>query len=212
MNLKEWQQKNNVSDISFYKTKTLQYKNSAAWYENSNKIIKELFSTEPDLFIKLLASSSPRNTVKRNTELACDAFYNITRNEGRLIVYGMANKVISNNIDKVKRGIAPSGIKVNNFIDSLKLIDGAVCIDVWMLKAFNLSRSSPTTNDIVHITHIIKLIANKLNMTTYQVQACLWTYAKTELNTSVHKDNHDFSYFIHKANNKYKLTQTVLQS
>lgn len=65
-----------------------------------------------------------------------------------------------------------------------------------MLKAFNLKRKTPTKNDIIHINTIIKTIASRLNLKTYEVQACLWSFAKIELNNTSFKAYKDFSYYL----------------
>jgi len=111
-------------------------------------------------------------------------------------VYGLANKQTRTNLDKYMRTKQFSGVKINNFAGSLKLKDGSVCIDTWVLKAFNLKRRSPTKHDIRFITRIVKIIADKLDMKTYEVQACLWVYAKTEINGTKFKESHDFSYYL----------------
>lgn len=176
--------------------KTLQYSNNKQWYYNSNKIIKQLFKNDYKLFIKILAVTSPRNTVKRNTFLALKTYFYIKQNKKIDFSYGIANLIIKRNVNRILNNKSVNGIKVNSFIDSLLLKDNSICIDVWMLKAFNIKRNAPTQKDIRIIIKTIKYISEVTGFKTYEVQACLWCYAKKELNTSVHKSYKDFKSFL----------------
>lgn len=155
------------------------------------------------MFIDILAITSPRTTVKRNTINAIKTINNLDDIDN--ISYGITNKQTKKNLKLYLNTGNFNGLKINQFADSLKLIDGSICIDVWMLKAFNIDRLSPTYNDVKHIRHIIKHIANKLNMTTYEVQACLWSYAKNELNNTSFKEFYDFTYYLKAINNQSKI-------
>jgi hypothetical protein len=185
--------------------KTEEYIHNKNWYLNSNNLIKSKFKNDYILFIKLLAVTSPRNTVKRNTFLALKTFDYIKTNKTIDFSYGIANKQIKNNVNRVINGKYIKGKKINSFIDSLLLKDGSICIDVWMLKAFNIKRIIPTNKDIRIISKTVKTIAKKLNLKTYEVQACLWCYAKKELNDSVHKEYKDFSSYLN-----FKITRQAV--
>ena len=121
----------------------------------------------------------------------------------------MANKLIRHNLDKYNKTKTFGGIKINNFASSLKLIDGSTCVDTWMLKAFNLKRHAPTKYDIKYITKIIGQISDKLDIKTYEVQACLWVYAKTKLNGTTFKESHDFSYYLKAYFEQTKLEEYI---
>ena len=149
------------------------YIHNKNWYKNSNKLIKSKYGNDYKLFIKLLAVISPRNSVKQNTLYAIKVFQYIKDNKPIDFKVGLANKQISNNINKVICNTKPSGVKVNAFIDSLNLIDGSVCIDTWILKAFNIKRNNPTSKDIRLITDRIKTLSSITGLKTYEIQACL---------------------------------------
>ena len=196
MIFKDWANKNDIPTIDFLTDKTLKYIKEKDWYKNSNKLIKEFYPQDHKLFIDILAITSPLTHVKLNLLNTVQTVDSIKYKRVNNIVYGLANKWIKHNLDKYSRTKRFSGIKINNFAKSLRLIDGSVCIDTWMLKAFNLKRDAPTKYDVKYITRVVKDIADKLNLKTYEVQACLWVYAKTEINHTKFKESHDFSYYL----------------
>ena len=196
MNLKDWSNKNNIPSTDFLLDKTLKYIDNKDWYLNSNKLIKDFYPKDYNLFIDILSITSPLTNVKLNLTNTIKTVDNIKYKRTNTIIYGLANKSIRTNLDKYNKIKKFSGVKINNFANSLHLKDGSVCIDTWVLKAFNLKRRAPTKYDIKYITRIIKNISDKLDMKTYEVQACLWVYAKTEINGTRFKESHDFSYYL----------------
>lgn len=183
-------------NIEHLTSKTLQYIDHKDWYKISNKMIKQYYPKDHNLFIDILSLTSPRQTVKQNVLNTIKTVDNIKYGRPNNIIYGIANKNIRKNLDRYLSTKQFNGVKVNNFSASLKLKAGACCIDVWMLKAFKINRASPTNKDIRIINQAIKTIADKLGLKSYEVQACLWCYAKKELNGTMHKDAHDFSYYL----------------
>lgn len=196
MNLKEWVNKNSVPSIESLTDKTLKYIDNKDWYLNSNNLVKHYYPKDYNLFIDILSITSPLTNVKLNLINTIKTVDNIKYNRPNNIVYGLANKQTRTNLDKYIRTKQFSGQKINNFAGSLKLKDGSVCIDTWVLKAFNLKRRSPTKYDIKYITKMIKIISDKLNIKTYEAQACLWVYAKSEINGTKFKESHDFGYYL----------------
>jgi len=196
MNFNEWLNKNNAPSISYLTDKTLKYINNKDWYLKSNKLIKKYFPDNYNMFIDILSITSPRTTVKNNCLNAIRTIDKILNHKPIDIIYGIANKPIKRNLELYMKEKKFNGIKINQFASSLRLINGSICIDVWVLKAFNLKRLAPTKNDIKHINHVVKLIAKRLKLKTYEVQASLWSYAKNELNNTGFKDYKDFSFYL----------------
>ena len=196
MNFNDWVNKNSIPCIELLTDKTLKYIDHKDWYLNSNKVVKRYYPNDFNLFFDILSITSPLTNVELNLINTIKTVDIIKYKRPNNIVYGLANKSTRTNLDKYVRTKQFSGQKINNFAGSLKLKDGSVCIDTWMLKAFNLKRRSPTNYDIRYITKIVKIIADKLGLKTYEVQACLWVYAKTEINGTKFKESHDFSYYL----------------
>ena len=205
MDRDQWIKKNNIPDITLLTEKTKKYIYNKHWYKNSNALIKKYYE-HSNLFIDILAITSPRTTVKRNCINAIATYDQIVNNKPLTISYGITHKNTKKNIDKMLTSNIFNGKKVNAFSNALKLKDNNnIVIDVWILKAFNLKRHAPTNNDTIHITAMIKEIALSLSIKPYEAQACLWVYAKTELNTTIHKDSHDFSYYLRAHHEQTKL-------
>jgi len=205
MLIKAWRHKNNIPSIELLTLKTKQYINNKDWYKNSNKLIKKHFK-EYNLFIDILSITSPRTAVKRNCTNAIETYNQLLNNQKLTVQYGLTHKTTKRNIDLMLKTNKFNGYKVNRFSNALKLKDkNNIVIDTWVLKAFNLKRKSPLKNDIEHINTTVKTIAEKLNLKSYEVQACLWCYAKTELNNTTFKESYDFSYYL-----KAYLEQTKL--
>jgi len=196
MLIKTWGHKNNIPPIELLTLKTKQYINNKNWYKNSNKLIKKHFKKH-NLFIDILSITSPRTSVKRNCTNAIKTYNQITNKQKLTAQYGITHKTTKRNIDLMLKTNKFSGYKINSFSNALKLKDtNNIVIDTWMLKAFNLKRKSPLKNDVEHINTTVKTIAKKLNLKPYEVQACIWAYAKTELNTTPFKESYDFSYYL----------------
>lgn len=196
MLLSEWRQKHNIPTNKKLILKVQEYIYSKDWYTNSLQAIKKKYGIHTDTFIDLLAVTSARTTVKHNLLVADKTLKYKILNKDIDFSYGLANKQIRKNVDKILLGIPYGGQKVNKFAAALKGNLDKVVIDSWMLKAFNINRQSPVTNDIKHITTIIKKLSDKVGIKPAEVQACLWSYAKTELNDSPFKEDNDFSYYL----------------
>ena len=199
MNLTHWRKKNNTTTNKVLITKTLEYIHNKDWYTKSLKAIQNKYGVHTDIFIDMLAVISPRNTVKRNLLLADKTLKYSILNKEIDFSYGIANKQILNNVNRVLNNKRYSGQKVNKFAAALKGDLSKVVIDSWMLKAFNVNRQSPTKNDIEHITKIISKLSKELDLLPAEIQSCLWCYAKTELNDSPFKEDNDFSFYMQQS-------------
>ena len=196
MLLSEWRNKYSVPTNKTLIEKTLFYKDNKDWYSNSLKAIKNKYGIHTNRFIKLLGVTSPRNIVKRNLFLADKTLKYAILDKEVDFSYGIANKQIKKNVDKVLNDKPFGGIKVNAFVKALTGDLSQVAIDTWMLKAFNIYAQSPRPNDLIHIKTIINKIATQTNLKLSEVQACLWCYAKAELNDSPFKEDNDFSFYM----------------
>jgi len=199
MNLSEWRHKYNVPTNKKLIEKTLLYIDNRNWYTNSLKAITNKYGVHTDKFIKLLGVTSPRNTVKHNLLLADKTLKYSILNKDIDFSYGIANKQIRRNVDKVLNNRVIGGQKVNAFIKALSGDLKQIVIDSWVLKVFNINRQAPLKNDITHIKTVIDKIAIITKLEPSQVQACLWCYAKTELNDSPFKEDNDFSFYMQQS-------------
>lgn len=200
IDLKLWQSFNNVPSIYKLTEKTKKYIKYKDWYTKSNKFIKEMFKDDSNLFIDILAVTSIRTTVKQNTINALDCYYRVKKHKPLNKKYGMADKSIKINLKRILKGNKIHGNKISNFAKCLKGNLDNIVIDVWVMRCFNINRNSPTNKDIKYIEYMIKQIAKNLNIKNAEVQACLWVYAKRELNKTSFKKDKDFSYYLKQYN------------
>jgi len=196
MNLTTYRKKNRTPSNKHLLSKTIQYIEAKDWYTKGLDAIKSKYGIHTEVFIDLLAVTSPRTSVKINLRNAETTLKYFILDKKIDFSYGLANKAIKNNVDKIRVKKKYGGQKVNKFAKALKGDLSQVVIDSWMLKVFNVNRQYPLPNDIKHIETIIKNIADKANLKPAEVQACLWSYAKTELNNSTFKEDNDFSFYI----------------
>ena len=196
MLLTEWKKRYNVPLNKTLKNKTIKYANSRNWYNNSYAAIQKRYKSHTSLFIKLLAVTSPRTTVKRNLYLADKTLRYIIQNKPIDFSYGITNKTTRKNVDRVINNKPIHGPKVKAFAAALNSDSSQIVIDSWMLKVFNINRSAPTQDDRVHIKTIINKLSNQLNLTPAETQACLWSYTKNELNDTPFKEDNDFSEYL----------------
>jgi len=195
-NLTSWRKKYNIPTNKFLIQKTLQYITSKNWYTNSNKAIKDKFGDNTDLFINILASTSQRNSVGFNVKVATKTLIYHKNNIPIKFKFGIASKQIEKNIDRCFNNEPLGGQKINAFAKALKGDLNSIVIDTWIMHVFNLRRKSPTSCDIRQIKTIINKISKEIELRPAEIQACLWSYAKLELNDSAFKEDNDFSYYL----------------
>ncbi len=193
--LTRWARRYKPPSLKFLADRVQEYYRASNWYRQSYHTIKT-YLEDPELFIKLLAATSQRNSVKANTAAALDAYRCIQTNTPITKKYGIADKLIKENISRIKQGAPLKGPKIKSFAAALNGDSDKIVIDVWMLRAFNIKRQAPTPLDRYCIQERITQLSNKLNMAPRDVQACLWTWAKTELNNTSFKESYDFSYYL----------------
>lgn len=204
MNLTTWKKRYNVPTNTFLARKCMSYLEAKDWYLNSyyslcDLVVKISTNTTPNikLLIDILAATSPRQSVKRNLKCAIDIYIAYqSLDDWKAISCGIATKYIHKNLERLFAGQKLNGKKVRPFAEALSGNTKAVVIDSWMLKAFNINRSAPTPNDREHITTVVNKISDKTGLEPSQVQACLWSYAKTELNDTPFKEASDYSDYI----------------
>ena len=216
MKLTDFRKKHNVKPNYFLRYKINQYIAFKDWYTDSKAaILEHMDEPAAQVFIDLLAATSPRNSVKQNLVYAFQAFEAYMNDSSAYIngsltdhlTFGLANKGIQKNVKRVFEYKPIKGAKVYPFAEALKGDLDQVVIDSWMLKVFNVKRSAPTPADRECITKLINKLADQTNLKPAEVQACLWAYAKTELNDTPFKEANDFSYYLKQSDFYGKLKQ-----
>lgn len=178
------------------------------WYRNSNKTIKEFClrrNYNMELFINILAATSPLCTVKENINRTIRTMEYLEKNnniDNIPFKYGIAHKTIFNNVKNAIENNNISGPKINPFAKALLGDEDQVVIDSWITKLFiydvrhNIRKhKSPTKWEIIYITKLIKKLALQCEISPCAAQAALWAYAKDISNTN-YKEDYDFSHYL----------------
>ena len=156
------------------------------WYENSSTDIMNLVNgdvVEAEKIAQILAITSQGTDVKSNTGFAFKAY--MQHKAGMPIEAGRFPKEQAKKIVNVLNGIPWEGRKTNSFygnlmtqIDPSKVIEGQTTQDMWMARAFGLSRDVPGDAQYKIMEEITQNIAAQNNWTPYQAQAAIWVATK----------------------------------
>jgi len=156
------------------------------WYENSSTDIINLVNgdvVEAEKIAQILAITSQGTDVKSNTGFAFKAY--AQHKAGLPIEAGRFPKEQAKKIVNVLNGIPWEGRKTNSFygnlmtqIDPSKVIEGQTTQDMWMARAFGLSRDVPGDAQYKIMEEITQNIAAQNNWTPYQTQAAIWVATK----------------------------------
>ena len=174
----------------------LKYKN---WYKNANIKIKKEYGKDSVLFSGLIASTSPRFSIKRNINTAKAIYQDFKKEDKKTFVknaienkqdflkrYKIINshfnniiRILNFNYDDKKIPIL-SGLKVNSFFQNLIGNYEAVTLDIWMIRYFNYNKAYLTIRPYKIFTRIIRKLAEKENLKPCELQAILWSKIRLE--------------------------------
>jgi hypothetical protein len=139
------------------------------WYQDCRETIYKKF-TRPELFIGLLAATSPRKQVTANWRLAARIYAAVIAGQtfdARGILPSHAG-----NICRAIRGEELSGPKVRAFAQNLRGNLGPITIDVWVMRFYpGLSHD--------RIRERIERGARRLGIAPAEYQAIVWTKVRT---------------------------------
>ncbi len=169
-----------------YESGNKRLKGAADWYEHTFFNIQNLMESYDDsgedsdqltyLFIDLLAATSPRCNIVRNTFLTSQIFAFI--NDGLLCKIKNKFEAHLNNICRALLGLPLSGQKVESFQANLLGDKNAVTVDTWMLKVFQYDHDNPSAKEYEDISAATHKVAKKYGVTPSQMQAALWVGVK----------------------------------
>lgn len=135
---------------------------------------------DPELFIGLLAATSPRMSVKKNWKTAETIYRSLRR--GGPINYSMSMKTHRPNIGRAIRGEKLSGLKVESFRQNLLGSDNDVTIDVWMVRWFKSDNTDGriTPKEYRTLAARCRRNAKSYNMTPAEYQAVAWSACRSD--------------------------------
>lgn len=155
------------------------------WYARANAVIREKYGRDADIFIALLAATSPRQSVRLNLLMAqhiFSAWEFLGRPTDRDSLFEIAK--ISDlpgregNVIRALKGEALSGPKVTAFQANLLNDLEKVTIDTWMIAFAGIAheRLLMTKGAILAYKRRVSKAARRLGWRPAEVQECVWSY------------------------------------
>jgi hypothetical protein len=172
------------------------------WYENTRTELKKYFGNDADLFLDILAHTSPRATLVSNIHRALEAYRRYKRGlpfKGEDLG-GTGMWSVRRSLEKYLAGEDAGGPKVKSFIKSFNLDNEAVTVDVWLMRSLGLEPgdSGLKTGDYHTLAEAVRqLTRNPVirkefgnDITPRQVMAMLWVGIK-QSDPEARNDRHE---------------------
>ena len=117
-----------------------------------------MFGDGADLFIDLLAATSPRKQVKANWNIAKRLYF--AHVNGRKLPRAGLLPAHKGNIERALKGEPLSGNKVSAFAANLKGDLSRVTIDIWVLRYFDIDKMSLTNKQYFELETLRGLVGD----------------------------------------------------
>lgn len=173
----------------------LKYK---SWYKDIELKLKEIYKSDFKLMAGLMASTSPRYSIKRNLK-ASIAIYQAYKKEGQALINYLENnkneslkrfKILLchyyNTIKTLKHDytikaeLELNGLKVNSFYNNLIGNYDFITIDTWILTFFRHKTTWINKTDYKKYSNYIKGLARKEGLKGAEFQAVLWIKTRAD--------------------------------
>lgn len=139
------------------------------WFQDCEHVLRDLFP-DPIFAAKLLAATSPRNTLRSNVRLFRRVLFDIENNRS---FSGYFPSILPN-ITRLREGQELSGQKVRAFAAAMMGDSQAVVVDMWLMRAFGYRDDRPTTRQFNSVTKDVREVAPYYGLTPCQLSAVLW--------------------------------------
>jgi hypothetical protein len=147
-----------------------QVEQAAIWYVDAERIAEKVainLGTTLEIGASVVSSFSPRERW--------------TMNIARAIAFSLGQEVrcLKNNIRMAEKSLtdgfsALKGLKTNAFAKAIAGDQEQVVIDVWMMKAVDHAKSSPSQSDYHALSQAVKAVAKIHGLTPRTTQAIIW--------------------------------------
>ena len=150
------------------------------WYKNANAMFRAAFGSDSDLFIDILAATSPRLQVKANLRLALSIYkaYKEGRNSDLADILGSVMPAHCINTIRALQRRPISGEKVKRFAANLKGDLSVVTIDMWICKAYGVPHKKLTPLQYARLEKKIQGEAKEADLKPAEYQALVWYVAR----------------------------------
>jgi len=145
------------------------------WYRTNRQLIEQQFKQDANLFIALIAATSPQMSLQGNWTLALKIYKNYKK--GILPKQKNYTKYHYKNVIRALNRELLQGRKVQNFYKALCGDKNAVVLDVWMLrllKYYPKHSHNPQGGTYDKIANKFKELAIEQGFIPVELQAMLW--------------------------------------
>jgi len=153
------------------------------WYDGFVDEAKKVFGGDTDLFLRLLAATSPRKSFDQNVKLATKVLAAYKRGGEEEI--GTVRGLMMTHMPNVKRAIAGEeiqGPKVTAFLQALRGDPNAVTIDSHMLRAFGFAETRRGSEELIgSLKAAVTALAKEAGVTPREYQAAVWVGYKLHI-------------------------------
>ena len=153
------------------------------WYKNCGDMIREEFGRDADLFIDLLAATSPRKYILANWRLAMRIYHVWLTETNRINTHNLVKNTLPCHRRNIFRALLRKplhGQKVKAFASNLKGDLQQVTIDVWVCRYYGIKKLTP--KKYKQLAKQIKLEANLRGLEPAEWQAIIWHKAIKQAN------------------------------
>ncbi len=161
---------------------------SCTWYQDARELIVREYGDQADLFIGLLAATSPRKQVSANFKLAGKVLRSYNDRAANPGHFGdtLADLMPAHRINVLRalRGQILSGLKVKAFMANLLGDLSVVTIDVWISKAYGINQKTLTPSEYSRLSYKIQKEAKSYNLRPAEYQALIWTAIRRQAGKS----------------------------
>ena len=151
----------------------LEQESSREWYSRSQAAIRAIFGEDTELFVKLLAATSPRASVASNVSLALKAYTQLINGEE----FTGFNPSHMLNLERVRSGAWPQGPKVGPFGQATMGNPKAITIDMHMGEII-FGTDAPTNRQVRLAKEVVEEVRTGLGWEPAEAQAALWAANK----------------------------------
>lgn len=151
---------------------------AVSWYRDATKLIQELYGDNWQLFVDVLAATSPRQSVKRNWRQTAAILAAYVDKESNPKRFGdLLGDVMASHLNNVVRALQSrpiNGLKVSRFAENLKGNLDVVTIDVWICKAYGIDHKALTPSLYNRLESRIITDAGRRDIAAANWQAVIW--------------------------------------
>lgn len=161
------------------------------WYRRAAESLRQLFGSDAEIFVRLLAATSPRQGVTENLSMSLRIWIEWNKagrpvdakgikNVLRPIPGAMFGSRIKNTVRALQGKGRLSGYKVNSFSSNLLGDFEAVTNDAWMAAFAGIDQKVfGTKAGYLAFNAKVRKTASKLGISPAEVQEAIWSFAKT---------------------------------